>query len=166
MSRLDLYNGEERSRKKKSLENKMFSRLLGGGGWGISFLNFAKHPIECSGYVLQNSSVTVQKQRTVLFFYCVRIPLYIPSQNKKALTCVNAFLLWRRMGDSNPRAREGKRFSRPPRYDHFDNPPCPMTLIYYHILRALSRDFLILGKIILEKRSIKCYNNISNPENY
>ena len=27
------------------------------------------------------------------------------------------------MRDSNPRAREGKRFSRPPRYDHFDNPP-------------------------------------------
>ena len=31
--------------------------------------------------------------------------------------------MWRRMGDSNPRARKGKRFSRPPRYDHFDNPP-------------------------------------------
>ena len=30
---------------------------------------------------------------------------------------------WRRVWDSNPRACEGKRFSRPPRYDRFDNPP-------------------------------------------
>ncbi len=33
-------------------------------------------------------------------------------------------LFWRRVWDSNPRGREPKRFSRPPRYDHFDNPPC------------------------------------------
>ena len=33
------------------------------------------------------------------------------------------FLLWRRVWDSNPRGREPKRFSRPPRYDHFDNSP-------------------------------------------
>ena len=30
---------------------------------------------------------------------------------------------WRRVWDSNPRGREPKRFSRPPRYDHFDNSP-------------------------------------------
>ncbi len=29
----------------------------------------------------------------------------------------------RRGWDSNPCAREGKRFSRPPRYDHFDTSP-------------------------------------------
>ena len=34
-----------------------------------------------------------------------------------------AVILWRRVWDSNPRVREDKRFSRPPRYDHFDNPP-------------------------------------------
>ena len=32
-------------------------------------------------------------------------------------------LFWRREWDSNPRGREPKRFSRPPRYDHFDIPP-------------------------------------------
>ena len=32
-------------------------------------------------------------------------------------------LIWRRVRDSNPRGREPKRFSRPPRYDHFDNSP-------------------------------------------
>ena len=31
--------------------------------------------------------------------------------------------LWRRERDSNPCGREPKRFSRPPRYDHFDIPP-------------------------------------------
>ena len=45
------------------------------------------------------------------------------------------------MGDSNPRARKGKRFSRPPRYDHFDNPPYHLTLLYYHILLGLSSGF-------------------------
>ena len=31
--------------------------------------------------------------------------------------------LWRRERDSNPCGRVPKRFSRPPRYDHFDIPP-------------------------------------------
>ena len=31
--------------------------------------------------------------------------------------------IWRRERDSNPCGREPKRFSRPPRYDHFDIPP-------------------------------------------
>ena len=30
---------------------------------------------------------------------------------------------WRRQRDSNPRGLAPKRFSRPPRYDHFDMPP-------------------------------------------
>lgn len=33
------------------------------------------------------------------------------------------FSFWRRQRDSNPRALAGKRFSRPPRCDRFDNPP-------------------------------------------
>ena len=32
-------------------------------------------------------------------------------------------LVWRRVWDSNPRGIAPKRFSRPPRYDHFDNSP-------------------------------------------
>ncbi len=32
-------------------------------------------------------------------------------------------LKWRRVWDSNPRGLASKRFSRPPRYDRFDNPP-------------------------------------------
>ena len=36
--------------------------------------------------------------------------------------------LWRRQRDSNPRGREPKRFSRPPRYDRFDMPPYSVVL--------------------------------------
>ena len=32
--------------------------------------------------------------------------------------------VYRRGWDSNPRALADKRFSRPPRYDHFDTPAC------------------------------------------
>ena len=32
--------------------------------------------------------------------------------------------LWRRQRDSNPRGLSPKRFSRPPRCDRFDMPPC------------------------------------------
>ena len=42
---------------------------------------------------------------------------------QKAYTRVDIGFSWRRMRDSNPRGREPKRFSRPPRYDRFDNPP-------------------------------------------
>ena len=35
-------------------------------------------------------------------------------------------LVWRRVWDSNPRGIAPKRFSRPPRYDHFDNSPYSM----------------------------------------
>ena len=53
-----------------------------------SFLNFSKHSISLICYVLKNSSVTVQKQRTVLFFHCVRIPLYSPHNEKSTASAV------------------------------------------------------------------------------
>ena len=50
------------------------------------------------------------------------------KENKKQINMrfclIKTAYIWRRVWDSNSRAREGKRFSRPPRYDHFDNPPC------------------------------------------
>ena len=39
----------------------------------------------------------------------------------------------RRGWDSNPRALADKRFSRPPRYDHFDTSPCS---IFKHLNRC------------------------------
>ena|GEM_PF-3430517 len=52
------------------------------------------------------------------------LPLSLPIAKRKTTLWVVSF--WRREWDSNPRAREGKRFSRPPRYDHFDIPPGDM----------------------------------------
>ena len=38
----------------------------------------------------------------------------------------------RRGWDSNPRALADKRFSRPPRYDHFDTSPCMIKQLLSH----------------------------------
>ena len=43
------------------------------------------------------------------------------SQKKEMHNCIPFF--WRRARDSNPRGLAPKRFSRPPRYDHFDSSP-------------------------------------------
>ena len=51
----------------------------------------------------------------------------------------------RREWDSNPRALADKRFSRPPRYDHFDTSPCfaPQSVrdLFYHQNSSLSTIF-------------------------
>ena len=50
----------------------------------------------------------------------------------------------RREWDSNPRALADKRFSRPPRYDHFDISPkrsLKRAFIFYRILSILSSSF-------------------------
>ena len=52
--------------------------------------------------------------------------------------------LWRRERDSNPCVRVPKRFSRPPRYDHFDIPP------YMKLLSQKSSDYSIFLEIFLE----------------
>ncbi len=43
-------------------------------------------------------------------------------KNRAALQC-GSMTLWRRRRDSNPCGVAPKRFSRPPRYDHFDTSP-------------------------------------------
>ena len=55
----------------------------------------------------------------------------------------------RREWDSNPRALADKRFSRPPRYDHFDISPyfrrfsLSAQVIFYHLISELSTTNLI-----------------------
>ena len=44
------------------------------------------------------------------------------EKKKPEIGLITGFL-WRRRRDSNPRAREGKRISSAPRYDHFDTSP-------------------------------------------
>ena len=59
------------------------------------------------------------------------------------LFCV---LIWRRERDSNPCGREPKRFSRPPRYDHFDIPP------YMNCRQADIIGYSIFLEMFLEMR--------------
>ena len=47
-----------------------------------------------------------------------------PSKLITQLIYHSAVIRQRRGWDSNPRALADKRFSRPPRYDHFDTSPC------------------------------------------
>ena len=72
---------------------------------------FAKSPVD-SGIVL-----------------CLSLMRYLPLRginfsshpNKKTTPAkADVVFCWRSGWDSNPRAREGQRFSRPPRYDRFD----------------------------------------------
>ena len=61
------------------------------------------------------------------------------------------FLNKRREWDSNPRALADKRFSRPPRYDHFDISPyvlssshlCQTQDVFYHQIFLLSTQIFI-----------------------
>ena len=67
-----------------------------------------------------------------------------PSRKTKG-SPFNSELPKRRGWDSNPRALSDKRFSRPPRYDHFDISPClslgQRQVVSYHLCRKLSIDF-------------------------
>ena len=68
--------------------------------------------------------------------------------------CLNhnfLFFFARRGWDSNPRALADKRFSRPPRYDHFDTSPKVCLNILLHQKGLVNRKpllFLILFKSI------------------
>ena len=57
----------------------------------------------------------------------------------------------RRGRDSNPRAREDKRFSRPPRYDHFDTSP------RHFLLSLSSATMCILTKLEGSVNSFFCF---------
>ena len=52
---------------------------------------------------------------------CLSISPNAVKLNSRNDPCI--LLKWRRGWDSNPRALSDKRFSRPPRYDHFDTSP-------------------------------------------
>ena len=74
----------------------------------------------------------------------------------------------RRGWDSNPRAREGKRFSRPPRYDRFDTSPyrsfsvlrfSSAQVISYQIPPFVSIIFLIFFQIFLKPLFFKAFSH-------
>ena len=67
---------------------------------------------------------------------------------------LNPSLVKRRGWDSNPCALADKRFSRPPRYDHFDTSPNGLVqsclsnkqvILYHHVKNSSSRIFIFLS---------------------
>ena len=97
--------------------------------------------------------------------YFSKLPYAIASNYQKRVIlyrvvfCLSrTFLLFqkfysqqRREWDSNPRALADKRFSRPPRYDHFDISPyglssshlCQTQDVFYHQIFLLSTQIFI-----------------------
>ena len=97
--------------------------------------------------------------------YFSKLPYAIASNYQKrfilyrVVFCLSrTFLLFqkfysqqRREWDSNPRALADKRFSRPPRYDHFDISPyvlssshlCQTQDVFYHQIFLLSTQIFI-----------------------
>ena len=53
---------------------------------------------------------------------------------------------WRRLRDSNPRGLAPKRFSRPPRYDHFDKPPQNIQVVKTYIFYIIIKNFASVFK--------------------
>ena len=67
--------------------------------------------------------------------------------NIKKKTTEVVFFFWRRERDSNPCGISPKRFSRPPRYDHFDIPPKQGLLDYRLFFRFCQEKKGFLQKI-------------------
>ena len=81
-----------------------------------------------------------------------------------------SFSLLRRGWDSNPRALSDKRFSRPPRYDHFDTSPDLLPdkqLLFYHIRYLLSMVFSHIpnsGSLLKSIRAFaRCIRSLCMP---
>ena len=57
-------------------------------------------------------------------------------------------LLFKRRGwDSNPRALADKRFSRPPRYDHFDTSPCLLFFRFHSVLSQRTKFIIPMSPL-------------------
>ena len=70
------------------------------------------------------------------------------SPRLNTISYCEACLLQRRGWDSNPRALADKRFSRPPRYDHFDTSPhnavnSAASVILTNLLKSVNTFFKI-----------------------
>ena len=103
-----------------------------------SFLNFAKHSIGFIRYVLQNSSVTVQKQRTVLFFSLHSNPIIYPQQKKQRTPNGVLYFFGWGAGIRTPVMSESESDALP-----LGDTPMLSTLTLYHTFYTLSIDLII-----------------------
>ncbi len=71
-----------------------------------------------------------------------------PTQRKNPTLSAG---FWRKRRDSNPRGLAPKRFSRPPRYDHFDTlPNIRLTLVSLNSITILFYSVNFINKILKE----------------
>ena len=93
-----------------------------------------RHLLEMAKYAEMQTKIKKYSNRHVSLVPLNRLPFRsvrpcakkcgeITQSIEKNLQSVEIAGLWRSGWDSNPRAREGQRFSRPPRYDRFDTTP-------------------------------------------
>ena len=74
----------------------------------------------------------------------------------------------RRGWDSNPRALADKRFSRPPRYDHFDTSPVLVTFFLPNAKMILSKAFPFVNMFfkLFFKNFFYVFSYGFSPHNY
>ena len=104
-------------------------------------------------YLLSSSDIYLCRSQRQVILYLVSFML-----SSTFLTFLKSFYSVfdkRREWDSNPRALADKRFSRPPRYDHFDISPyfrrfsLSAQVIFYHLISELSTTNLIFDCVNL-----------------
>ena len=102
--------------------------------------------------------IAVKFSRFISRFYSnLFIKKAIPNGDWNHLTSLNE--MKRRRWDSNPRALSDKRFSRPPRYDHFDTSPYDLTkLVLSSASVILSNHFVTVNTFF--KLFLKKFNKI------
>ena len=112
----------------------------------------------------------VFKQRNISFICGLHYSAFeYPRRQKKS---AKGTLVWRRERDSNPCEIALKRFSRPPRYDHFDIPPYKRN---YEIVleKTLEEKTLLSEKCACFPQirgffagCVRCGKEVSRPPRY
>ena len=93
---------------------------------------------------------TIGYVNTVVSRACAELRLQSKNADKDTDCILISVLIWRRVWDSNPREVALKRFSRPPRYDRFDNPPgMDVHLVFQSAFVILSHKYSFVKALCL-----------------
>ena len=108
----------------KIWENPPMWRVFTGGSGGCVRSAATEQRWVCGALSgSPQSTATKNAVRTLCGVESRQRQVRIPLQDTGKPADVAGFH-WRKRRDSNPRGLSPKRFSRPPRYDHFDTLPC------------------------------------------
>ena len=93
---------------------------------------------------------TIGHGNTAVSRLCAEHRLQSKNADKDTDCILISVLIWRRVWDSNPREVALKRFSRPPRYDRFDNPPgMDVHLVFQSAFVILSHKYSFVKALCL-----------------